>query len=251
MRDESSASTASRSKSTLGKDLLFILLLVVGIGIALYFLKNAEGISVYQKYGLKIGVVVLSLIGWFKTQSMIAGRELKAGAIGDGIHDLTEKLNAYFAVNHKAANILLIVTSALIDVFGLFLIAAAIFGPSLQPFIALLILFAMRQLCQAFCALPIPPRMIWRDPGFPSLLVTYGVSNDFFFSGHTAVAVLGSIFMVTLCPLWIGVIAVIVAVFEMTTVLILRAHYTMDVFSAVVAAFCAYGLSSWIFALLA
>ena len=35
--------------------------------------------------------------------------------------------------------------------------------------------------------------MIWRNPGFPSLLVTYGVSNDFFISGHTAIAVLGAI----------------------------------------------------------
>ena len=30
------------------------------------------------------------------------------------------------------------------------------------------------------------------DRFFPSLLVTYGVSNDMFFSGHTAMAVLGA-----------------------------------------------------------
>jgi hypothetical protein len=35
--------------------------------------------------------------------------------------------------------------------------------------------------------------MIWRYPGVPSLLVTYGTSNDLFFSGHTALAVYGSI----------------------------------------------------------
>ena len=35
--------------------------------------------------------------------------------------------------------------------------------------------------------------MIWRSPGVPSLLVTYGVSNDLFFSGHTALAVYGAI----------------------------------------------------------
>lgn len=229
------------------KDIFFILVLLAGIGFALYLLKTTDGLSPYHKYGLKIGVVVLSLIGWFKTQSMIASRELKSDSIGDGIHELTERINAYFAANPKAANILLVVSSILIDVFGLFLIAAAIFGPSMQPFIALLILFAMRQVCQAFCALPVPERMIWRNPGFPSLLVTYGVSNDFFFSGHTAVAVLGAIVMVALCPLWVGVLAVLVALFEMAAVLILRAHYTMDVFSAVVAAFCAYGLAAWIY----
>ena len=35
--------------------------------------------------------------------------------------------------------------------------------------------------------------MIWRSPGVPSLLVTYGTSNDLFFSGHTAIAVYGSL----------------------------------------------------------
>ena len=227
-------------------DLFLLLILISGIGFAFYFLKTEDGISNHIKYGLKTGIVALSLIAWFKSQSMIAGREMKSGLIGDGIHDLTEKINSYFAANDKAANRLLVVTSMLIDFFGLFLIGAAIFGPSMQPFIALLILFAMRQGCQAFCALPAPPRMIWRDPGFPSLLVTYGVSNDFFFSGHTAVAVLGSIVVFNLCPLWIGVVAGVVAILEMAAVLVLRAHYTMDVFSAVVAAFCSYGLASWI-----
>jgi hypothetical protein len=223
-----------------------LLILLAGIGLAFYFLKTENGLSSYKQYGLKIGIVVLSLIAWFKSQSMIAGRELKSGLISDGIHELSEKINSYFADNVKKANILLVVTSLFIDFFGLFIIGAAIFGPSMKPFVALLILFAMRQGCQAFCALPAPPRMIWRDPGFPSLLVTYGVSNDFFFSGHTAVAVLGSIVIFNLCPLWIGVIAGLVAVFEMAAVLVLRAHYTMDVFSAVVAAFCSYGLASWI-----
>lgn len=227
-------------------DLFLLLILVAGIGLAFYFLKRENGISLYKQYGLKIGIIALSLIAWFKSQSMIAGRQLESGLIGDGIHDLTEKINSYFVANENAANRLLVVSSALIDFYGLFLIGAAIFGPSMQPFIALLILFAMRQACQAFCALPAPPQMIWRDPGFPSLLVTYGVANDFFFSGHTAVAVLGSIVIFTLCPLWIGILAVVGAAFEMAAVLVLRAHYTMDVFSAVVAAFCAYGLASWI-----
>ena len=35
--------------------------------------------------------------------------------------------------------------------------------------------------------------MIWRNPGFPSLLVTYGTASDLFFSGHTAIAVYGAL----------------------------------------------------------
>jgi len=47
----------------------------------------------------------------------------------------------------------------------------------------LVLLLGMRQVMQALCALPAPPNMIWRYPGFPSLFVTYSVGNDYFFSG--------------------------------------------------------------------
>src|SRR5262249_61953755 len=76
------------------------------------------------------------------------------------------------------------------------LIATAILGPTVRPFLGMLILFALRQLCQGLCALPPPPGMIWSYPGVPSLLVTYGTANDLFFSGHTAIAVYGAIELV-------------------------------------------------------
>ena len=81
--------------------------------------------------------------------------------------------------------------------------------------------------------------MIWRKPGFPALLVTYSVGNDFFFSGHTAVAVLGAIEAAYLGPGWLAVFAASIAAGEMLLVLVLRAHYTMDVVAGALAAFLA------------
>jgi membrane-associated phospholipid phosphatase len=78
--------------------------------------------------------------------------------------------------------------------------------------------------------------MIWHYPGFPSLLVTYHVANDFFFSGHTAIAVFGVIELSRLHRAWLTAAAVLLVFFEVATVLILRAHYTMDVFTGIVAA---------------
>jgi membrane-associated phospholipid phosphatase len=104
--------------------------------------------------------------------------------------------------------------------------------------VGLFILFALRQICQGLCALPPPETMIWHHPGFPSLLVTYGVSNDLFFSGHTAIAVLGAVELGRLGKRWLGVLGAVVAILEAATVLILRAHYTMDVFAGAVAALC-------------
>lgn len=192
---------------------------------------------------LKALLVAVSLTAWFWTQSLIASRGLKDGRIGDLLHDLTEPWNAWLQAHRRVSSGILIASSAVIDLFGLFLIGAGVFGPTLRPFVAVLLLFAFRQVCQAVCALPAPPRMIWHHPGFPSLLVTYGTANDFFISGHTAIAVLGAIEASRLLPVEIGVAAAVAATLEAAVVIILRAHYTMDVLGAVAAAFCAAGLA--------
>ena len=191
-------------------------------------------------------LIIVSLAAWFWTQSLIASRGLKDGQIGDLIHDLTESWNAWLQDHRRVSSGILIASSAGIDFFGLFLIGAGVFGPTLRPFLALLILFAFRQFCQAVCALPAPPKMIWHRPGFPSLLVTYGTANDFFISGHTAIAVLGAIEVGHLLPFGFGFAAALVAIMEGVVVIVLRAHYTMDVLGAIVAAFCAAGLAGQI-----
>jgi hypothetical protein len=197
-------------------------------------------------YGLRAGLVVFALVAWFWSQALIGSRSLKDGAIGDGIHELTAPLTRYLLSHPRAGNATLIISSLFIDAFGIFLIGAGIFGPTLRPFVALLILFAFRQVCQALCALPEPKDMIWRYPGFPSLLVTYGTGNDFFISGHTAVAVLGAIEIAKIGPWWLAVAAGVVAFLEATTVIVLRAHYTMDVLAAACAAGCAAIAAGWL-----
>lgn len=191
------------------------------------------------RFCVRVSVIVLAIAEWFWTQSLISSRSLKGCEIGDGIHDLTEPCNNYLQARPRLTNAVLIVSSGFIDLFGIFLIFAGVFGQTLRPFIALLMVFAFRQMCQGLCALPIPPKMIWRNPGFPSLLVTYGVANDFFISGHTAIAVLGAIEVYRLLPWWCALAAGTVALLEAGMVIVLRAHYTMDVLAAGVAAWCA------------
>jgi hypothetical protein len=195
------------------------------------------------RYGIRVAVIILALVEWFWTQSLIAGSAVQDGQIGDLFHRLSEPWNDYLQARPRLANAVLIVSSGFIDAFALFLIGAGIFGQTLRPFIGLLLVFVFRQFCQAVCSLPVPPKMIWRNPGFPSLLVTYGVSNDFFISGHTAIAVLGAIEVCRILPWWCAVVAGVVALLEATMVVVLRAHYTMDVLGAVVAAACAAGLA--------
>ncbi len=190
----------------------------------------------FPLWGARAVLVIVGLGGWFWTQSLIAKRSFPVGRIGDGLHLLSAPLNTFLQDRPRWANGILIGTSALIDLMGIFLLASTIFGPSIRPFLGLLMVYALRQICQGLCALPPPEGMIWRHPGFPSLLVTYGTSTDLFFSGHTAIAVYGAIELAGSGVPWLMLIGVTIAVIEAVTVLVLRAHYTMDVFAAVVTA---------------
>jgi hypothetical protein len=191
-------------------------------------------------------VTGIVLVVWFWTQSLIGARVAPVSGLGDGIHNLTAGLNSYFARNAGAANLLLIVSSAFIDALGLFLLGRWLFGGSVRPFLGLFMLMVLRQIVQAICTLPAPPNMIWHYPGFPSLLVTYHVANDFFFSGHTAIAVFGAIELSRFGRKWLTATAIVIVIFEVATVLILRAHYTMDVFTGAVAALWIANLSEHI-----
>ena len=199
---------------------------------------NAESMRNWRRLFRRVILTALALGFWFWTQSLIARRAAPPSGVGDALHAMTFGLNSYFYRSPAAANALLILSSAFIDGLGLFLLGRWLFGPSVRPFLGLVLLLGLRQILQAICALPAPPNMIWHYPGFPSLLVTYNVGNDFFFSGHTAIAVFGGIELARLGKQWLTVVAVAIVLFEIATVLVLRAHYTMDVFTGILAALC-------------
>jgi hypothetical protein len=210
--------------------------------------RNSQGInSLPQKaFAIRLVVTAAALTIWFWTQSLIGARSLPGVGIGDGVQDATASANFYLQAHPFAANALLIVSSAIIDLLGVFLLSKWLFRGSARPFVALVIVLGLRQIMEALVALPAPPNAIWHYPGFPSLLVTYGVSNDYFFSGHTAIAVLGATEMARLGRRWMTALGIGIVVFEVLTVLILRAHYTMDVFTGLMTGLYAAHLASYL-----
>jgi hypothetical protein len=196
--------------------------------------------------------VLLGLAGWYLTQYLIREKkQLPAEALDKASSLLTSQdrvlqflapVNRFLHTHPRSANALLIVSSGFIDALGIFLLVWSIGGPSFRPFLGLLMLFALRQVCQALVTLPPPIGLIWRYPGFPSLFVTYGVANDLFFSGHTALVVYGAAELGRLGPGWL-IVAIVLGAFEVLLVLALRAHYTLDVFAGLVTALLVAGLA--------
>ena len=189
-----------------------------------------------RSLAIRLVLTAVALSVWFWTQSAIGARTLPTSGIGDGMHMLTAPVNQYLQAHTAVADALLIVSSAVIDLLGIFLLAEWVFGATVRPFLGLLMLLGLRQSMQALVALPAPPNAIWHHPVFPSLLVTYGVATDFFFSGHTAIAVFAATELARTGRRWLIALAVLLVLFEVSAVLVLRAHYTMDVFTAIVTA---------------
>ena len=205
----------------------------------------------------RVAVVAVGIGLWLGTQSLLGARDVgvdeatmeaasRTLTAGDRVHEWTADWNAALDRDRRKASGLLIASSVLIDLVACWMFAATIFGASIRPFLGLLILFSLRQLCQWLSALPAPVGMLWYDPGFPSLLVTYEVANDFFFSGHTALAVYGGIEVARRFGRVGMLLGVVVGVFQVTTVLVLRAHYTIDVFTGAVVAVLAAVVAGWL-----
>src|SRR5215467_15447127 len=200
-------------------------------------MKPDENPGRWRTLLLRLVVTGVVLAIWFWTQSLLGARTPPAaGGIGDALHNLTASFNSYLAQNAAAANAFLVVSSFFIDALGVFLLGSWLFGGSIRPFLGLVLLMLLRQVLQAICSLPVPVGMIWHYPGFPSLLVTYHVANDFFFSGHTAIAVFGAIELSRFHRKWLTTVAILLVLFEVAAVLVLRAHYTMDIFAGILAA---------------
>lgn len=190
--------------------------------------------SFYSSLAIRLAVTAVALLIWFWTQSLIGRRGTPESGIGDRLHSLTAPANLYLQEHPSAANALLIVSSGIIDLLGIFLLSMWVFRGELRPFLGLVIVLGLRQVMQACVALPAPPDAIWHYPGFPSILVTYSVANDYFFSGHTAIATLGAMELARVGKRWLTAAAAGIVLFEAATVLVLRAHYTLDVFTGLV-----------------
>jgi hypothetical protein len=188
------------------------------------------------RIALRLVVTIVAVLLWFASQSLLGSRAPQASRMDDALHDWTAPANSYLHESPRAADALLIASSALVDAFGLFLIGSWLFGRSVRPFLGLAILLAIRQLIQALTKLPAPAGMIWHNPGFPTLFVTYRVRSDFFFSGHTAIAVLGAMELARFGKRWLTSLAALAVLFEIATLIVLRAHYTMDIFAGLITA---------------
>ncbi len=193
-----------------------------------------------------IGLIFLGLIAFYSVEHILAKKPISNCGIIDYLQQFTFPLNEYISSHGSLSDKILIVMNAISDCLGLFIIGLVIVKRDTRPFLMLLIFGLLRQSLQYLVSLPIPLHAIWHDPGFPSIFATYNVANDLYFSSHTGVSLIAALEMARFKKTWLTVLGFSIFFFEVSCVIVLQVHYTMDVFTAIMTVFCIIGLCSYL-----
>src|SRR5882757_10486157 len=134
-------------------------------------------IAPWPVVGVRVALVAAGIALWYWTQAVLGKRVPKVEhevPLTDGVHVLTARIHKRYFTNIAAGNRLLIASSLVIDLLGAYLLGSAIFGVSIRPYVGLVMVFALRQICQMLCPLPAPAGMVWRYPAVRRFLSTSG-----------------------------------------------------------------------------
>lgn len=172
---------------------------------------------------------------WIYTQKQLANDHAISGEITDRLHGshFFIKLHEYLTHNPTIARRHAIATSLLLDLHVGIMLLNAYFYDEYKPVYIFFIGIVLRQFCQFINRLPMPKDIIWKNPNFPSVLVTYDITNDLFFSGHTFTAMCIGMNLWDSSYLAIQLYGLFIILYEAFYVLITRSHYFMDVYAAI------------------
>lgn len=79
-----------------------------------------------------------------------------------------------------------------------------------------------------------PDGYIWEYPGFPSVMVSYLKTNDFFFSGHVGLPILMMCEFQLLKRYFMFSFCIMTFFIEAFTMLVTRGHYTIDLITGAI-----------------
>lgn len=203
-------------------------------------LKKIEHISPY----LLTFLILLGIGCYYLTEYLIGQKAIPLCVITDDLQKWTQPINDFLTQNPTLANMQLIVMNSIVDLLTLFLLFLALITRNVRPVVTLFLFFTLRQCLQLLVALPIPPHTIWHYPGFPSLLQTYDIANDLYFSGHTGLSLIAALEIERFKKPWLTALGFTLFGYELLSVVSMQVHYTMDVFTACITTFCITGISS-------
>ncbi len=161
--------------------------------------------------------------------------------IVDRAMEAVEFINFYVMARPHLRDTMLIMCSLFMD---LMFFATGIYwilhGNSSRIVISILFFYALRAAVQQMFFCPYPKYYFWDDPGFPTLVVPYGRSSDFFFSGHIGFVTLCTSEWIKNKKYWVASLLMLGGAYTIFILLVYQAHYSIDIFTGIIC-------GSWVF----
>lgn len=154
--------------------------------------------------------------------------------IYDTVHESTSPTNQYLIDHPTFRRVVIILSSVLIDIVFLFLIATfALKARTARVIYAILIFYGIRGICQSLFLFQFPPRWIFDDPGFFSIVVPYGRMSDFYFSGHSGFLMMTTLELIQMKVVWAAFLNFVSMVYTAWMLCTTRAHYSIGIFTVI------------------
>ncbi|CAI2372888.1 unnamed protein product [Moneuplotes crassus] len=193
---------------------------------------------------LVLVVVVITLIVAASFPGILPKEDIEC--IKDVIFEFTWKVNQFFDNNTSSKHAFMIVCGLAMDITVLGGLLTFVFkGKTWRLPIVMTLFYLTRLIIQKLFLMKFPEGYLWDNPGFPSLTVPYGKTNDFFYSGHVG----GAVIMILefrerakeekhqwLIFRILQAFAIITVILQILLMIFLRSHYTIDLFAGALAA---------------
>lgn len=183
---------------------------------------------------------VVSVVLIYTIYAAITGfgyQDRDVDCIWDGLFKATASANEYVRNHDSFRHFLLIISALLMDILAVcFVFRFLLYATSWQAPICVVIFYGIRSAVQAMFVMEFPDGYIWDYPGFPSLVVTYKETSDFFYSGHMGFIVISFLDNLSYRNFFLVGLSIVSFSVEFFVLLFTRVHYSIDLFTGILLA---------------
>jgi hypothetical protein len=136
--------------------------------------------------------------------------------------------NDFLFANRRTRDWIIILSSLSIDVAMAFV--TYFFwrdGKTARVMNSLLVFYAVRGIIQTIFMMQYPEKWCFEDPGFFSIVVPYGRTSDFYFSGHSGFLFMATLELIHMKFIGLAFVNFLSTIYTAWMLLATRAHYSI------------------------
>ena len=211
-----------------------------------FFIKSQWNSPLQRRFLLtKIILVTIFFTILILSSSLnIFNHTAPVSCLTDTVQDWTLSITLFFETNVSVRDAVIITSSFLIDLNLVILSLRFLFyAHSTRIVLLIFVFYLVRTFVQRIFFVQFPQHYIFLYPGFFSIAVPYTPSNDFFFSGHVGICTFFFLEFSQDQKTALQGLALVTILLNMFTLLVMRAHYSIDLAVGIVVAHYLYRLS--------